>query len=389
MKLAPKLALLLSIAMLCWQTQHGPGFVGAASAEETSGWAGAATAPTGFEIVPPEEAVQIAEVIRLTRQLLEQRYPNGMERRAVHPKDHGCVKASFTINADIPESYRVGLFAKPGQTYDAWVRFSNATPLLAPDVDQNGKPDSRGMAIKVMGVDGPTLLGDSSAKTQDFLLINLPGFAFVDVAEYLAVTRIQVAKHDDIRSFFAEPPPLSPDRLKTRAVVFQISQTKVGNPLDIRYFSASPFLFGPDRVAKFAVTPRNPGDTPVPEHPNPNYLREAMLKTLDQPFGDPSVFDFQVQLRTNDVLPIEDATAMWPEAAAPFQNVATISIPKQNFNIPYQVTECEHLAFTPWHGLTAHQPLGGINRMRLDVYTASSEHRAQPKEPHGFPKWPQ
>jgi hypothetical protein len=168
MKLAPKLAVLLPIAMLGWQTQRGPGFVGAASAEETSSWAGAATAtaPTGFEIVPPEEADQIAEVIGLTRQLLEQRYPNGMERRAVHPKDHGCVKASFTINADIPESYRVGLFAKPGQTYDAWVRFSNATPLLAPDVDQNGKPDSRGMAIKVMGVDGPTLLGDSSAKTR-------------------------------------------------------------------------------------------------------------------------------------------------------------------------------------------------------------------------------
>jgi hypothetical protein len=188
--------------------------------------------------------------------------------------------------------------------------------------------------------------------------------------------------------FFAQQ-PLAPERAKTFAVVTQISQTKVGNPLDIRYFSASPFLFGPDHVAKFAVTPRNPGDTPVPEHPTPNYLREAMKKTLDQPFGDPSVFDFQVQLRTSDTLPIEDATAMWPEAAAPFQNVATISIPKQNFDIPYQVTECEHLAFTPWHGLTANQPLGGINRMRLGVYTASSQHRAQPKEPHGFQTWPQ
>jgi hypothetical protein len=386
MKSAPKLAVLLSFAMLCGQAQHGRGFVVAASAQEAPASSSASTSPMGFEIVPPDEANQIAEVVKLTQQLLVQRYPNGMERRAVHPKDHGCVRASFTINADIPANFRVGLFAKPGQTYDAWIRFSNATPVLAPDVDQNGKPDSRGMAIKVMGVEGQTLLGDASAKTQDFLLINLPGFAFPDVAEYLAVTRIQFANHDDIRAFFA--PPLSPERLKTLAVVQQIAQSKVGNPLDIRYFSASPFLFGPDRVAKFAVTPRNPGDTPVPEHPSANYLREAMLKTLDQPFGDPTVFDFQVQLRTSDVLPVEDATAKWPEATAPFQNVATISIPKQNFEIPFQVTECEHLSFTPWHGLTAHQPLGGINRLRLAVYTASSQHRAQPKEPHGFPKWP-
>lgn len=176
--------------------------------------------------------------------------------------------------------------------------------------------------------------------------------------------------------------------MKTAIVVKQISETKVGNPLDIRYFSAAPFLFGRDRVAKFSAAPRTPGNTPVPENPGPNYLREAMLKTLDQPSGDPTVFDFQVQLRANDQLPIEDATAAWPETAAAFQNVATISIDKQNFDIPYQVTECEHLAFTPWHGLTAHQPLGGINRMRLGVYTTSSQFRAQPKEPHGFPKWP-
>ena len=249
--LAPKFALLLSIATLCWQD--------AASTQEKSASIGGSTAPTGFETVPPGEAEQIAEVVSLTRQLLQQRYPEGMARRGVHPKDHGCVKASFTINRDIPENYRVGLFATPGKTYDAWIRFSNATPVLAPDIDQNG-PASRGMAIKVMGVDGPTLLGDASAKTQDFLLINLPGFAFPNVAEYLAVTRIQLADHDNIAAFFA--PPLSPERLKTAIVVKQISETKVGNPLDIRDFLAAPFLFGRDRVVKFSARPGLPAIRP-------------------------------------------------------------------------------------------------------------------------------
>ena len=276
-----------------------------------------ANSPTKFETVPPNEAEQIAEIVSLTTQLLQQRYPESMARRAVHPKDHGCVKAAFTINSDIPENYRVGVFATPAKTYDTWIRFSNATPVVGPDIDKVTGPPSRGMAIKLMGVEGDTLLGDPSAKTQDFLLINLPGFAFPNVAEYLEVTKIQFANNDDISTFFT--PPLSPERLKTVAIVQRLKQTKLGNPLDSRYFSASPFLFGADRVAKFGVTPRNPENTPVPEGPSVNYLREAMKKSLDVATGKSAVFDFQVQLRTNDGLPIEDATAEWPEATAPFQ----------------------------------------------------------------------
>ena len=105
---ALKLALLLSAAAFCWN--H------AAYAQGAPGWAGASTAPTRFETVPPNEGEQIAEIVQLTQKLLQQRYPEGMARRAVHPKDHGCVQASFTINPDIPENYRVGLFATPGQT---------------------------------------------------------------------------------------------------------------------------------------------------------------------------------------------------------------------------------------------------------------------------------
>jgi hypothetical protein len=344
--------------------------------------------PTKFETVPPGEAGQIQEIASLTTQLLKMRYGDSMARRGVHPKDHGCVKAAFTVNSDLPEKYRVGVFAQPAKKYDAWIRFSNATGTVTSDLvkDAQGKdgPVSRGMAIKLMGVEGDTLLGEPGAKTQDFLLINLPGFAFSNVSVYLDVTRIQLANNDVIKSFFA--PPFTPDKLKTIAVVKRIAQTQLGNPLDSRYFSAAPFLFGKDAVAKFGVTPRNPENTPVPENPGRNYLREAMKKSLDFPSGKPAVFDFQVQLRTNDSLPVEDATAEWPEAVVPFQNVATITIDRQDFNNPLQVTECEHLVFTPWHGLAAHQPLGGINRLRLQVYIASSQHRAQPREPSEFPK---
>lgn len=356
----------------------------AAHAEEAR--AAAPAAPlTKFEKAPQGEAEQIGQIIALTTQLLQMRYPEGMARRGVHPKDHGCVKATFTVNSDIPPNYRAGVFATPGKKYPAWIRFSNATPFLAPDLGKNG-PDSRGMAIKLIGVEGETLLNEPGAKTQDFLLINLPGFAFPNVSEYLEVTKIQLAKHDDISSFFA--PPLSPEKKKTLGVVTKIKQTNVGNPLESPYFSAAPFLYGSDRVAKFSVTPRSAEKTPVPANPTTNYLREAMKKSLDPANGKPAVFDFKVQLRNDDSLPIEDATAEWSETTAPQQNVATIEIDQQDFDNAYQVTECEHMAFTPWHGLTAHQPIGGINRLRRDVYIASSKFRSQPKEPTGFPKWP-
>ena len=349
--------------------------------------AAVATPPplTKFEKAPPGEAEQIGQIISLTTQLLQMRYPEGMARRGVHPKDHGCVKATFTVNPDIPQQYRAGVFARPGKKYPAWIRFSNATPFLAPDLGKNG-PDSRGMAIKLIGVEGETLLNEPGAKTQDFLLINLPAFAFPNVSEYLEVTKIQLANHDDIRPFLA--PPLSPERKKTLGVVTKIKQTNVGNPLESPYFSAAPFLYGSDRVAKFSVTPRSAEKTPVPANPTTNYLREAMKKSLDPANGKPAVFDFKVQLRNDDSLPIEDATAEWSETTAPQQNVATIEIDRQDFDNAFQVTECEHMAFTPWHGLTAHRPIGGINRLRRDVYIASSKFRSQPKEPTGFPKWP-
>ncbi|HEY8124739.1 MAG TPA: catalase family protein [Methylocystis sp.] len=369
-------AILLAVSTSPWH---------AARAEQAAVAIPAAPPLTKFEKAPQGEDQQIAQIIALTTQLLQMRYPEGMARRGVHPKDHGCVKATVTVNPDIPENYRAGVFATPGKKYPGWIRFSNATPFLAPDLGKKG-PDSRGMAIKLIGVEGDTLLNEPGAKTQDFLLINLPGFAFPNVSEYLEVTKIQLAKHDDISSFFA--PPLSPDRLKTLAVVKKIQQTNVGNPLESPYFSAAPFLYGPDKVAKFSVAPRSAEKTPVPQNPNTNYLREAMKKSLDVATGKPAVFDFRVQLRNDESLPIEDATAEWSETTAPQQNVATIEIDQQDFDNAFQVTECEHMAFTPWHGLTTHQPIGGINRLRRDVYIASSKFRSQPKEPTGFPKWP-
>ncbi len=360
-------------------------------------------AVTQFEAVPPDESAQIVEMVQLTGKLLEQRYGASsgetMARRAVHPKAHGCVKADFTVNGDIAEKYRVGVFATPGKTYQAWIRFSNATAVLAPDINDK-KADSRGMAIKLLGVEGDTLLNEQGGKTQDFLLINQPMFAFPNVAEYLAFTRIQVEKKDngkEIFTAFLNPP--TPEHVKIFKIVTEVIQpTQLANPLDATYFSAAPFLFGKEKVAKFSAKPRNPANpSQTPEFPSTDYLREAMKKGLGTPGSDPVLFDFQVQLRPDGLspmdasYPIESANTEWrqkSDGSGKFDNVAVITISPQNFDHPLQASECEHLVFTPWHGLTTHQPLGGINRLRREVYIASAKRRAETLEPTGYPRWP-
>ncbi len=52
--------------------------------------------------------------------------------------------------------------------------------------------------------------------------------------------------------------------------------------------------------------------------------------------------------------------------------VASITIPAQ---APVQGEFCETLSFNPWNGLKEHRPLGGISRVRKDVYQEISRLR--------------
>ena len=361
-----------------------------------------------FETIPAEESEQINETTDLTVKLLEKRYieQNKKILRGVHPKSHGCVKATFTINADIDSELQVGLFNQPDRTYDAIIRFSNAAALVKPDIDDNGDHGSRGMAIKVLGVDGEMLLADNGANNQDFLMINQPVFAFANTPDYMRLNRILYANNDDPAAFFAPLQLQNPQTTeeKKQKILAYIAQQKlsdtdikrifdtfnivqkiqasgVANPLEVQYFSAAPFLFGADSIMKFSVKPRNlEGVSAIPENPSADYLQEALVNTLK---GDQTIlFDFMVQVRNpnEDDLQIENSSALWSESDYPFINVATLTIalPQTEVDTEQNKQHCEQLAFTPWHSLKAHQPIGSINRLRKTVYQASAELRNNP-----------
>lgn len=331
----------------------------------------------------------IDEIAADTVALLDRRYPEPTPiLRAVHPKSHGCLKGHFTINPNIPEDLRVGLFAEPGKCHVAVVRYSNASATV--ECDLKGGNGSRGMAIKVMNVDGEVLQKDGEGASQDFLMVNTPNFAFANIEDYHRLTKILLQDNDVPTAFFAplqaDVPGITPEDkariLKSFQVVQAIAAKPVGNPLEVPYFGAAPFAFGPDRVMRFKAQPRvAPEPQIVPRDPVPcDYLKEAL--TARMAAGEAVVFDFMLQLRkADDVRDLEDATSFWQETETPFIPVATLVLeaPQTDVNSDAQRLACEGLVFTPWHALREHEPLGGINRLRKKVYDASSKHRCPVK----------
>ena len=356
---------------------------------------------TEFEKIPDEEAEQIANIVRLTREHFDQRYPGSTPvRRGVHPKDHGCVKATFTVLDPLAEEFRVGVFAKPGQQFNALIRFSNADiDAQKPDssIDTTSGKDvvrhgSRGMAVKLFGVSGNSLMRTRGPLTQDFLMINQPVFAFANVEDYEALSKV----NDDPVAFLKErlsnPDKNVRDRAaRTREIISGITtsvspfpfQPPPISPVDNQYFSGAPFLFGSDRVMKYSAKPRSPEAGDLKDVTDKDYLRTALYRRLMGRDARTIEFDFQIQVRDAQTIgdietQIENVCTLWPDR---FETVATISIAPQNFESAEQKALCEDLIFSPWNGLVEHRPLGGINRLRRDVYLASSQIRHEQPTP--------
>ena len=326
--------------------------------------------PVNGEVIPAGETEATRAVLRLVEaKVREAAKTDPPARRDAHPKGHGCVKALFTIRNDLPPELRTGLFAKPA-AYDAWIRFSNGNPT--PQADSKG--DGRGLAIKLMNV------ADSPSTTQDFILINHPVFAARDVVDYLALE----AANPFWRFFVPDFNPLHL-RVHEALIAFAILRKKVNNLLNIQYWSMSAYRLG-DSACKFSARPSGPESTYIATD-DPNFLRLNLVRHLA---GRDAEFDFMIQRRARpEAMPVEDPTIEWNERDAPFVPVARITIPKQTFDSPAQMTFCENLSFSPWHCVDAHRPLGGLNRLRRSVYETISRVRHElnhvaRKEPTDF-----
>jgi hypothetical protein len=312
------------------------------------------------EYPPADEEKTIDAFITLIKSHMTKTFPTGTMKRGAHPKAHGCVQAEFIIESNLPENLRVGVF-REAKTYQAWIRFSNAG-----DPKADATPDLRGMAIKLMDVNGEQNPGGSH-RMQDFLLVSHPVFMTRDVEDFFRFNR--AFEEGWLLWYFFNPFRF---KLQTFNILRAMART-MSNVLALKYWSITPSLFGEGCAVKYAAFPVTSVSDQMPENPDENFLHDALKQTLTQ---QEVVFDFFVQFQVDaDKMPVEDAMVLWDEKLSPHCKVATIRIPKQNFDSPEQEQFCENLSFSPWNGLVEHRPLGGLNRARKRMYKVLSQFR--------------
>ncbi|RAI58901.1 catalase family protein [Roseicella frigidaeris] len=330
----------------------------------------------------PEEAKTTGALVETMRGIAETTFADyGTPVRSVHAKSHGLLRGEMTVPDGLPGTLAQGLFARPG-TYPVVLRFStNPGDLLDDSVSV-----PRGLAVKVVGVEGERLPGAEGQATQDFVLVNSPAFAAATAKQFLGNARLLARTTD--RAPGAKK-LLSALLRGTEAAIEAVGGKSAlltqlgGHPnthiLGETFYSQTPFLYGP-YTAKFSVAPVSPrlralAGKPIEVAGRPDALREEVARHFEAEEG---CWELRVQLRTDrETMPIEDPSVPWPEEACPYQPVARITVPPQPaWDAARSRAVDLGMAFSPWHGLAAHRPLGAINRARRPAYEMSAGFRA-------------
>jgi len=341
-----------------------------------------------------DEAKTTEALISTLRYINEKTFADGGHAiRSVHAKTHGILQGYLEVDAGLPHDLAQGLFAKPGR-YPVVMRFST----IPGDILDDSVSTPRGLAIKVIGVEGERLEGSERDVTQDFLLINGPVFGAPNPKKFLSFLKLLAPTTDKARRLKKILSWVMRRVQRVIVVVLERPSTTVatlgGQPethiLGETFYSQAPLRFG-DFIAKIAVAPKSPelkalAQAPLNVNGVPDGLREAVLKFFGRNDG---VWDVRAQLCTDlEHMPIENAAVVWSEEISPYQRIARITVkPQLAWSEARSSAVDDGMLFSPWHGLAAHRPLGGIMRVRKAVYEEAKKFRAERngrviEEPH-------
>lgn len=346
-----------------------------------------------FETPPADEVQTTAQLTETMRGISETTFKDsGHAFRSVHAKSHGLLRGELRVLDGLPPELAQGVFARAA-TYPVVMRFStNPGDILDDSVSA-----PRGLAIKIVGVEGERLPGSEGAVTQDFLMLDSPAFAAPDPKGFLKTLKLLASTTDRAQPVKkAASAALRGTERALEAVGGESATLKNlgGQPathiLGETFFTTVPFLHGP-YMAKLSLAPASPelkslSGTSVSLAGKPNGLRDAITEFFNAREGE---WELRVQLCTNaQKMPIEDASVPWPEDESPYVAVARISVPRQPAWTEARAAAVDDgLAFSSWHGLAAHRPIGGINRARKPVYeTMTGVRSAQNHHPIHEPR---
>lgn len=300
---------------------------------------------------------------------LEATYPeatHALVRRSAHAKAHGCVKATFQTNTELPQDLRVGTFAVPGQIFKALIRFSNGALQVLPDRE----PDGRGMAIKLIDSDPVKPDAGRGRPAHDILLVNFPQFFAAGVADFHSFVRANGLRRTDkdLKAYFQ--PGWNPFnwRIRDAQIGAANAARAIESPLRHDYFSMTPYAFGAGRAIKYWSRPcTETAPTPALPH-EPDYLRKALINELS---AAPACFELLVQDQPPGA-DLDDAREHWQ---TPFRPLGRIEIPAQSVDAPGRDMACENLSFNAANAPVEQAPLGEMNRLRVVAYARMAAYR--------------
>lgn len=344
--------------------------------------------------------------------------------RDTHAKSHAAVKGTleiFDINEEAIKrklsqrasltssqlnaiSIKQGLLSLPKQ-YPVWLRFANGGFTVKNDYE----PDTRSMAVKVIGVEGERLGQSYDSKTQDIIVHNSEFFFVKSIKDYNGFFSAVVESKEATKKWLYQHP-------RQFLALLKGTSSTPKSLLTQRYWSSSASALGlkPDfdasqtsivpveypAVIKYAFTPvsPNPPHDQIPFQSRPgipklpfsdrakslgldpnqpdNYYRNDIIEALAKPDAQ-YCWDFGIQFQTSPKMSIDDTTITWKEKEAPFFTVGRLTVNHQIIDFEKQFDFCENLRFSPWNGLAVHRPVGSINRLRGVVYPVVASYRSQ------------
>ena len=332
------------------------------------------------ETVAADEAERFERYADFFEDVQKRRAANGALSRALHAKGNAGLEAELTVLPDLPEHARIGIFASP-KTYRAYVRYSNGSAMRQPD----GKPDVRGIALKIVGVPGKKVIpGLEDAVTHDFLMVRSSAIPFKNAAEFVGFVRA------------AQSPLLLLPRVFftfgfARAIeLLKELKASLSQPMKelaaTSYYTGAPTQFG-KYAARYALIANDAPDPNRTKKTDPEHLSAELAERLRT---RPVTYDFRVQFFVDEQrTPIEDASVDWLDEHAPYVTLAKLTLPAQDVasSRGRKVAELvEKLSFDPWHAPVEFRPLGSIMRARNHAYRRSTMKRKAIAEPDGTEK---
>ncbi len=335
------------------------------------------------EVIDDDEDETVRQIVETMTKIQQTTYADGGHAiRSVHAKSHGLLEARLVVSDGLPAHLAQGLFARPG-TYPVVMRYS----AIPGDLLDDNVSTPRGLSIKVMGVDGARLPGSEGATTQDFVMVNGPAFNAPNAKKFLGTLKLLAGTTDKAPGL---KKALSTALQGVEKVVEALggkSPTLLAlgghpetNVLGETYYTQVPVLYG-DYIAKLSIAPASAGlkaltDAEVDLDGKPNGLRGAVVDFFATQGGE---WELRAQLCTDlDKMPVEDASVEWPEEESPYVAVARlVADPQPAWTHGRSVAVDDKLAFSPWHGIAAHRPLGSVMRARKQSYEMSKRFRAE------------